>query len=42
MENFIFCEMCETVWMQAVIYDNGVKFNQLIMDYNKDIKVPLM
>ena len=27
MENVIFCEVCGTVWMQAVVYDNGVKFN---------------
>ena len=32
MKNFIFCAVYETSCKKGVVYDNEVKFNQLLMD----------
>ena len=42
MKNFIFCAVYEASCIKGVAYDNEVKFNQLLMDWNEDIKVALM
>ena len=32
MKNFIFCAVYEASCIKGVVYDNEVKFNQLLMD----------